>query len=250
MNDHSEAEWLREGERFDDLQRNNLKIIQKTEGFRFGMDAVLLSGFANVKPKERVMDLCSGNGIIPLLLSAKTPGEHFFGLELLAENVEMARRSVAYNGLTERITIEEGDVRLAAKQFGPASFDVITCNPPYMKSGHGLQAEGDLRLAARHEIFLTLPQLIEQAAKLLRAKGRAYFVHRPFRLTELIVCMHEFGLEAKRMRLVYPYANKEPNMVLVEGIRGGKPYLHVDPPLVVYEKVDKYSKEILDTYGY
>lgn len=248
--ENDEVCWLREGERFDDLQRNRLKIIQKTDGFRFGMDAVLLSGFAKVKPGECAMDLCCGNGIIPLLLSAKTGGRHFYGLELLPENVEMARRSVAFNGLEDRITIEEGDVREAAKHFGTASFDVVTCNPPYMKSGHGLQSEGDLRLAARHEVFLTLPEAVEQAAALLRPKGRVYFVHRPFRLTELVVCMHESGVEAKRMRLVYPYADREPNMVLVEGIRGGRPYLNVDPPLVVYEETDKYTREILETYGY
>ena len=162
----------------------------------------------------------------------------------------MANRSVAFNGLTENISIVEGDVRRAAELFGAASFEVVTCNPPYMKAGHGLESEGDLRLAARHEIFLTLPEMVEQAAKLLVPKGRAYFVHRPFRLTELFGCMHEFGLEAKRMRLVYPYVDKEPNMVLVEGIRGGKPYLKIDPPLVVYEETDKYTREILETYGY
>ena len=250
MSNRPEEGWLKEGERFDDLQRNHLKIIQKTEGFRFGMDAVLLSGFTKVKPGERVMDLCSGNGIIPLLLSAKTPGKQFVGLELLPENVEMANRSVAFNGLEECITIIEGDVRRAVETFGGASFDVVTCNPPYMKAGHGIRSEGDLRLCARHEICLTLPEMVEQVVKLLKPKGRAYFVHRPFRLTELFGCMHDAGLEAKRMRLVYPYADKEPNMVLVEGIRGGKPYLKVDPPLVVYEETDKYSREILETYGY
>lgn len=243
-------DWLKDGERFDDLQRNGLRIIQREDGFCFGMDAVLLSGFAKVKPDETVMDLCSGNGIIPLLLSAKTKGRHFTGLELLAENVDMARRSVAANGLEEKITIEQGDVKDAVERFGGSSFDVVTCNPPYMKSGHGLENADDARTIARHEVKLSLSEMITQATGLLRPKGRAYFVHRPFRLTELIVCMHEAGLEMKRLRMVHPFADREPNMVLVEGVRGGKAYLKVDAPLVVYEKPDVYTKEIIETYGY
>ena len=249
MRDEGQS-WLKDGERFDDLQRNGLRIIQRADGFCFGMDAVLLSGFAKVKPGERVMDLCSGNGIIPLLLSAKTQGKHFTGLELLAENVDMAQRSVAANGLNERIAMEQGDVRDATERFGRASFDVVTCNPPYMKGGHGLQNADDARTIARHEVKLSLSEMITQTAGLLRPKGRAYFVHRPFRLTELVVLMHEAGLEMKRLRMVYPFADREPNMVLVEGVRDAKPYLTVDPPLVVYEKPDVYTREIIEVYGY
>ena len=250
MSSLMQEKWLRDGERFDDLQRNGLQIIQREGGFCFGMDAVLLSGFAKVKPDEKVMDLCSGNGIIPLLLSVKTRGKHFTGLELLQENVDMAQRSVAVNELDDRITITQGDVRNAVALYGGASFDVVTCNPPYMKGGHGLENADDARTIARHEVKLPLSEMITQAAGLLRPKGRAYFVHRPFRLTELVVLMHEAGLEMKRLRMVYPFADREPNMVLVEGIRDGKPYLNVEPPLVVYEKPGVYTREIVEVYGY
>ena len=246
----SDAAWLKEGERFDDLQRNQLKIIQSEKGFRFGMDAVLLSGFVRVQRNENAMDLCSGNGIIPLLLSAKTEGKRFTGLELLAESADMAARSVAYNGLWNRISIVCGDVRDAAAQFGGSSFDVVTCNPPYMKGGHGLANADDAVTIARHEVKLTLEELVRAAAFLVRPKGRVYLVHRPFRLTELIVRMHEADIEVKRLRMVHPYADRKPNMVLVEGVRGGKPYLTVEPPLVVYEQPGIYTKEILTTYGY
>ena len=246
----NDAAWLKEGERFDDLQRNQLKIIQSEKGFRFGMDAVLLSGFVRVQRNENAMDLCSGNGIIPLLLSAKTEGKRFTGLELLAESADMAARSVAYNGLWNRISIVCGDVRDAAVQFGGSSFDVVTCNPPYMKGGHGLANADDAVTIARHEVKLTREELVRAAAFLVRPKGRVYLVHRPFRLTELIVRMHEADIEVKRLRMVHPYADRKPNMVLVEGVRGGKPYLTVEPPLVVYERPGIYTKEILTTYGY
>ena len=248
----SEEKWdflLRDGERMDDLQVKGLQILQRENGFCFGMDAVLLSAFAKIHAKERVIDLCTGNGIIPLLLSAKTPAEQITGVELLPENADLARRSVLLNGLEDRITIVEGDVKGISGQLGEAAFDVVTCNPPYMKGGHGLDNADRTKTFARHEVALTLEEMVKEAAKLLRMKGRAYFVHRPFRMTELVVAMHQYGLEAKTMRFVYPFSDKEPNMVLVEGVRGAKPYLRVQAPLVVYEAPDVYTQEVKRMYS-
>lgn len=238
------------GERLDDLQRNGYKIIQNPEKFCFGMDAVLLSGFAKVKPGEEVIDLGTGTGIIPILLEAKSRGHHFTGLEIQPESADMATRSVAYNGLQDKISIVTGDLKDAAKTFGASSFDVVTSNPPYMTKDHGLINSGDAKTIARHEIYCNLEDLISTTAKLLKPGGRCYFVHRPFRLVEIMSLMSQYKIEPKRMQLVYPYVDKEPNMVLIEGLRGGKPRLTVEKPLIVYEKPGVYMPEIYDIYGY
>ncbi|MDD6193827.1 MAG: tRNA1(Val) (adenine(37)-N6)-methyltransferase [Lachnospiraceae bacterium] len=238
------------GERLDDLQRNGYKIIQNPEKFCFGMDAVLLSGFAKVKPGEEVIDLGTGTGIIPILLEAKSRGHHFTGLEIQPESADMATRSVAYNGLQDKISIVTGDLKDAAKTFGASSFDVVTSNPPYMTKDHGLINSGDAKTIARHEIYCNLEDLISTTAKLLKPGGRCYFVHRPFRLVEIMSLMSRYKIEPKRMQLVYPYVDKEPNMVLIEGLRGGKPRLTVEKPLIVYEKPGVYMPEIYDIYGY
>ncbi|MEE3481395.1 MAG: tRNA1(Val) (adenine(37)-N6)-methyltransferase [Lachnospiraceae bacterium] len=241
---------LRETERIDDLQRNNLKIIQDPSKFCFGMDAVLLSGFASVKAGEKAIDLGTGTGIIPLLLSAKTDGDHFTGLEIQADMAEMAARSVAMNDLIERITIDCGDIKEASEKYGASSFDVVTSNPPYMIGGHGLQNPESAKAIARHEVKCTLDDIVRETASLLVPHGRCYFVHRPFRLVDLFVSMRNYGIEPKRMRLVYPYADREPNMVLVEGARGGNPRLAVEKPLVVYNPDGSYTDEIVEIYSF
>lgn len=237
-------------ERLDELHRNGYFIIQNPSRFCFGMDAVLLSGFAWVKPGERAIDLGCGNGIIPILLEAKTPGEHFTGLEIQKENVDMARRSVAFNHLEDKITIEEGDIKDASKTFGASSFHVVTTNPPYMTGNHGLTNSNPSKAIARHEILCTLEDVIAQASRLLMNKGRFYMVHRPFRLTEIMCLMHQYGIEPKRMKLVHPFVDKEPNMVLIEGLRGGNSRITVEKPLIVYQKPGVYTDEIYDIYGY
>lgn len=242
--------YKKEGERIDDLQRNGLKILQDPRRFCFGMDAVLLSGFAKVRKDERVLDLGTGTGILPLLLSAKTEGREFVGLEVQAESADMAERSVRMNGLTDRIRIVRGNVRNAEELFGPSSFDVVVSNPPYMIDHHGIHNPNDAKLIARHEVLAGLEDFIQQTARILRPKGRCYFVHRPFRLADLIVLMRQYGLEPKRMRLVYPFVDREPNMVLLEGVRNGNPRLTVEKPLIVYKAVGQYTDEIHDLYGF
>lgn len=239
---------LKEHERLDDLQ-NGYFIIQNPENFCYGVDAVLLSGFARVKPGERVLDLGTGTGIIPILLKAKTPGEHFTGLEIQEESAEMARRSVAYNHLEDAVTIQTGDIREAAAIFGRASFSVVTCNPPYMTGSHGLVNPHLPKAIARHEVLCTLEDVIAQASRVLEPRGRFYMVHRPFRLAEIMGTMMKYKLEPKRMRLVYPYVDKEPNMVLIEGLLGGNPRITVEKPLIVYERPGVYTEEIRRIYG-
>lgn len=241
---------LKEGERLDDLHRNGFQIIQNKEKFCFGMDAVLLSGFAKVKEGEKVLDIGTGTGIIPILLAAKTPGQHFTGLEIQPESADMARRSVVLNHLEEKISIVEGDVREADQLFSAASFDVITSNPPYMTGSHGLVNPDMPKAIARHEICCTLEDLVSQTEKLLRPGGRFFMVHRPFRLAEIMTVLTAHHLEPKRMRLVYPFVDKEPNMVLLECIRGGKPRITVEKPLIVYKEPGVYQDEIYTIYGY
>ena len=240
---------LKEHERLDDLQ-NGYFIIQNTQDFCYGIDAVLLSGFAKVKKGERALDMGTGTGIIPILLKAKTQGEHFTGLEIQERSAEMARRSVAYNHLEDTVTIRTGDIKEAAAIFGRASFSVVTCNPPYMTGSHGLTNPHLPKAIARHEVLCTLEDVISQASQVLKPHGRFYMVHRPFRLAEIMVTMSRYRLEPKRMKLVYPFVDKEPNMVLIEGLKGGCPRVTVEKPLIVYEKPGVYTSEIYDIYGY
>lgn len=235
------------GERVDDLQ-NGLFVIQDPKKFCFGMDAVLLSGFARVKRGEGALDMGTGTGIIPILLSDRTDGEHFTGLEIQHECAEMADRSVRYNGLEDRVRIVEGDIREAAGIFGAASFDVVTCNPPYMIGQHGLTNPHLPKAIARHEILCSFDDVACQAARVLKDRGRFFLVHRPFRLVELMATLTKYKLEPKRMQLVYPFIDKEPNMVLIEACKGGNSRIRVERPLVVYERPGVYTEDVLELY--
>lgn len=240
---------LKEEERLDDLQVNGYEIIQHPGKFCFGMDAVLLSNFARVKKGEKVLDLGTGTGIIPILLTAKTEGEQFIGLEIQEESADMAQRSVAHNGLENKVEIVTGDIKEAATIFGPASFDVITTNPPYMIGQHGIANTSDTKAIARHEVLCTLDDILRESARILKPGGRFYMVHRPFRLAEILSKMVHEGIEPKRMRMVHPFIDKEPNMVLIEGKRGGNSRMTVERPLVVYKETGVYSDELLGEYG-
>ena len=304
----TENEYLRPGERIDDLQRGGstpgqinsrlqtfdadcgeknapqpcgLRIIQDPARFCFGMDAVLLSAYVQMKKARRGLDLGTGNGIIPILLSDRTDCEHLTGLEIQPASADLAERSVALNGLQDRISIVQGDIREADRIFAAASFDFITSNPPYRTAGSGkVSGKGnrkagsqdggksadqksarqdisaltdplqglDPRAIARHELLCTFDDVARVAAKLLRPGGHFYLVHRPLRLPELITTLCRRGLEPKRMRLVYPHADQAPNMVLLDCVRGGGPELRVEPPLIVYEKDGTYTPELLQIY--
>ncbi|MCR4589638.1 MAG: tRNA1(Val) (adenine(37)-N6)-methyltransferase [Lachnospiraceae bacterium] len=241
---------LKEGERFDDLQRNGYEIIQDKDRFCFGMDAVLLSGFATVKSGGRLMDLGTGTGILPILLSAKTGGKHFTGLEIQHDSADMARRSVIHNRLEDRIDIIEGDIKEARQLFGAASFDTVVSNPPYMTEDGGLKNPDEPKAIARHEILCTLSDVVEAAAYLLKEGGAFYMVHRPWRLPEIFSEMQKKKIEPKRMRMVYPSMDKEPNMVLIGGRKGGGPGLKCEKPLIINGEDGKYTREITEVYGY
>ena len=227
---------IRPGERPDDLQIGGLELIQDPEKFCFGVDAVFLSDFVRVRPGESVLDVGTGNGIIPVLLSAKTEARHITGLEIQADTAEMARRSVAHNHLEDRIDIVTGDIKEAAELFRPAFFDVITTNPPYMLADHGIRNPDDAKAVARHEILCTLDDILRESMRLMQDKSRFYMIHRPFRLTEIMIKMHEYKIEPKRIRFIHPYIDKEPTMVLIEGVRGAKPRVTVEPPLIIFDR--------------
>jgi tRNA1Val (adenine37-N6)-methyltransferase len=248
MKNNLQNSLVKQGERVDDLQ-NGFFVIQDPEKFCFGMDAVLLSGFAKIKKGEQVLDMGTGTGIIPILLKAKTPGQHFTGLEIQEECAKMASRSVRYNGLDSDIDIVCGDIKEAAEIFGAASFHAVTCNPPYMIGQHGLQNPYMAKAIARHEILCTLEDVVSQAARVLKDRGRFYMVHRPFRLAEIFQALTKYKLEPKRMQLVYPFVDREPNMVLIEALKGGNSRITVEKPLIVYEKPGVYTQDILKIYG-
>lgn len=241
---------LKENERIDDLNRCGYKIIQNTSKFCFGMDAVLLSSFAKANEGDKVIDLGTGTGIIPILMEAKTKADSFIGLEIQEESVDMAKRSVLMNGQEKKITIVYGDIKTASKDLGAAMFDVVTTNPPYMNNSHALVNPNEAKAIARHEIMCDLEDVVREGAKLLKVGGKMYMVHRPFRLIEIVSEMKKYKLEPKRIRFVHPYVDKEPNMVLIEAAKGGKPMVKVEKPLIVYKDVNIYTDEIHEIYGF
>lgn len=241
---------LKQNERIDDLHRKGYRIIQNPEKFCFGIDAVLLSGFVQVKKGAKVLDLGTGTGIISILVEAKTQAGHISALELQEESVDMARRSVKLNDLEDKISVLQGDIKEASYMFQEASFDVITTNPPYMTENHGLVNPDMPKAIARHEIYCTLEDVVRESAKLLKMSGKFFMVHRPYRLVEIINTLSKYKLEAKRIRFVHPYQDKEPNMVLIEAVKGGRARVKIEPPLIVYEEVNVYTSEIYEIYGY
>lgn len=238
-----------ERERIDDLGIKGYRIIQKEQGFCFGMDAVLLSDFASVRDGGRVLDLGTGTGILPILMEAKTKASYVAGLEIQSEMAKMAKRSVQLNHLESKIEIVEGDIKEASAIFSHDSFDVITSNPPYMIGQHGLVNPSDTKAVARHEILCTFSDISDAARKLLKNRGKLFLVHRSFRLAEILNQLSKDGLEPKRIRFVHPYQEKESNIFLLEAVKGGKSRMVIEPPLVVYKAPNQYTDEIYKIYG-
>ena len=234
-------------ERLDDLQIRGLFIIQDTRGFCFGTDAVLLSDFADIKKGGKVLDMCTGMGIVPLLLSAKTEAAHIVGMEIIESVADMAQRSVIYNKI-ENIEIINGDIKNAVQIFGKCAFDAVTCNPPYKKAGSGLVNPDDIKAVSRHEILCTLDDVVYNASAVLKDGGKLFMVHRPSRLADIFAAMHKYSLEPKRLRLVAPYEGKEPNLVLIEAAKGGHSFLKVEPVLNMYTADGEYTNEVLKIY--
>ena len=245
------GELLREecGERLDDLQCNGLYLIQDPDKFCFGIDAVLLSNFVKVKKNGHVVDLCTGSGIVPILLSAKTGAKKITGIEIQSDIADMARRSISYNKLDEKIDIINDDISNALKYINNCSVDSVCVNPPYMKDTTAIK-NPDLPMAiARHELLTDLDTVINIASKLLKESGKFFMVHRPSRLSEIFASMRQNRIEPKRLRFIHPYIESKANLVLIEGAKGSGVWLDVEPPLVVYKDKNVYTDEVLKIYG-
>ena len=241
--------YICENETIDDLQYKNLKLIQKKDGFRFGIDAVLLANFVDVKKGGRVMDLGTGTGIIAVLLAGKTAAGLIVGLEIQPEMAEMASRSVKLNNLEERVKIVNGDIRKAVENFGSSAFDVVLTNPPYMNRGGGLINPSEAKAISRHEIMCTLEDVVRAGGSLLAPGGQFAMVHRPERFVDAVCLMRTHGIEPKIVRFVHPSPYKKANLFLIKGARGGKPQLKMLEPLYVHDECGNYSKEIIRIYG-
>jgi len=240
---------INDGERVDDLQCKGLRLIQKEEGFCFGVDAVLLANFADVRKNDRVIDLGTGTGIIPILLAGKTQAASLVGLEIQEQMVEMAQRSVLLNDLQDRVKIVCGDIKDPFKFFKPASFDVVVTNPPYINRGGGIVNPLDTKAISRHELFCSLEDVIRTSSKLLVPCGRFAMVHKPERLADIIYLMRTWKIEPKYLRFVHPSPYKKPNLLLIRGIKNGNPELKMMEPLYVYDENGNYSDEINRIYG-
>ncbi|MDE6357482.1 MAG: tRNA1(Val) (adenine(37)-N6)-methyltransferase [Eubacteriales bacterium] len=235
---------LKENERIDELHRNGYVIIQDTKRFCFGMDAVLLSSFANAQKGDKVFDIGTGTGIIPILMEAKTKASEFFAIDIQEESVDMAKRSISLNKLEHKIKVYHLDIKNVFDKFEKNTFNVVTSNPPYMNMGGGILNDFSPKAIARHEILCNLDDILKGASGLLKPKGKFFMVHRPNRLADIIEGLRKYKLEPKTIRFVQPYENKEPNMVLIEAVKNGGAMLKVLPTLIVYNENREYTKEI------
>ena len=240
---------LNEGEKIEDLQCEGLKIIQNKKWFCFGMDAVLLANYCDIKNNSKIVDLGTGTGIIPILLSGKKDYSKAYALEIQEEVAETAKRSVELNNLQEKIEILNIDLKDAEKYLETNSFDAVISNPPYKLNNSGIINPSDKKAISRHEIKCTLEDVIKTAAILLKQYGRFYMVHRPDRLADIICLLRKYRLEPKQIRFVHPKASAKPNMVLIRASKNGNPELKFDPPLYIYDDEGKYTKDVYEIYG-
>ena len=242
---------LKPNERIDDLQLNNLKIIQNSKEFCFGIDSVLLSDFAmGAKKHKNVVDLCTGNGVIAILLSAKMPkAKSITGVEIQEYSAELATRSVKMNNLDNKITIINKDLKKIKNDIQAGSIDLVVCNPPYKPKGSGIINEKDSKTIARHEISCTLEDIIKEASRELNFGGSFCMVHKVERMADILCLLRKHDLESKRMRLIYPKVGEPANLVLIEGVKGGKPFLNMEAPIYVYKNEDEYTEQIYEIYG-
>lgn len=242
-------EFVKPGERIDNLERGGLKIIQDPRAFCFSVDAVLLAHFAPVQNYDRVMDLCTGSGVIPLLLSTRRKGLNQVGMELCAATAERAQRSMRLNGLEESIEVVTGDVRQVRQLFPSRRFNLVTVNPPYLPLGQGETSEKEARCTARHEVTLTLAEVVRAAAYLLPTGGRLAMVHRACRLVDILISLRENRVEPKRLRFVHAKAKAPASLVLVEAVRDAKPLLTVGRPIYIHQEDGTYTAELQELYA-
>ncbi len=239
---------LKEHERIEDLQFKGLRIIQNKNKFRFGTDAVLLSHFAGIRKGDRVVDLGTGTGIIPILLAGRMAEASIIGVEIQSDMVEMSNRSIKMNRLETRVEIVEADLKDAPEKLGKGSFSLVVSNPPYKKAGSGITNPQDDMAIARHEILCTLEDVLLSASKLLQAGGRFAMVHRPERMMDILMGMRSVHLEPKRIRMVHSLIHKAPSLVLIEAVSHGKPFLTLMPPLIMYDENNQYTDQLKEIY--
>ncbi len=240
---------LKDNERIDDLQLNNLKIIQNKEGFCFGIDAVLLSNFAkDIRSNAKVLDLGTGTGIVGTLLCAKTKLSKIYGIDIQKDVCDMASRSVKLNNLEDKFEIINTNIKDLLNIFEADSFDAIVSNPPYKKDNSGLKNESETKLISRHEITATLEDFVSISSKLLNSNGSLYMVHRPERLSDLFHLLKKYGLEPKILRMVQSYTDSKPKLILVKATKNAKSFLNITEPLIIYNKDGSYTDEVLKIY--
>lgn len=243
------VDLIKDDETLEDLQLSGLRIIQKKNGFRFGVDAVFLSDFAKDIRASEMLDMCTGSGVIPVLLSAKTNIPKIYGIEIQEEILKTAKRSVELNGLEERIFLECGDIKNGHRIYGKRRFDLITCNPPYMPKGTAVKNESETKIIARHEVMCTLEDVIRSAGLMLKQQGHLVLVHKPSRLADILCLMRNFDIEPKRIRFIHKTADKEPSLVLVDGAYKGGRELRIMPPLYLYDENGEETLELKRIYG-
>ena len=241
---------LKENERLDDLQINNLKIIQNKNGFCYGIDSVLISDYAKkMKKNAKIIDLGTGTGVIAILLTAKVNPKKIIGVEIQDSIAEMAKRSVCLNHLENKVEILNEDIRKLDKILENNSFDVIVTNPPYMKVNTGLKNENSVKLISRHEVECNIEDIARISHRLLNENGEIYMVHRPDRLVDIMEIFRKYKLEIKELRMVYSKENMQANLVLIKAVKNAKPFLKIDRPLYVYKEDGEYTREILEIYN-
>lgn len=239
-----------ENERIDDLEFKGLKIIQNKDGFCFGIDSILLSDFAKeIKKGSKVIDLGTGTGIIGILLCMKTELSKIIGVEIQKEVYDMAKRSIKLNNLENKFEIINENIKNLENIIETGTFDAVVTNPPYKKIGTGLTNENEKKLISRHEITANLEDFIKVSSKMLKDKGTLYMVHRPDRMVDIIELLRKYKLEPKRIKFVYPNANKDANLILLKAVKNANPFLKIEKPLYVYNQNGEYTDEILKIYG-
>lgn len=243
------ADLIKPDESVEDLQLAGLRLIQKKNGFRFGVDAVLLSDFAKDIRADRMLDMCTGSGIVPVLMWAKTTIPEIFGIEIQEEIFDTAKRTVELNGISDRVFLENGDIKNGYEIYGKRSFGLITCNPPYMPAGAAVKNELTAKVIARHEVMCTLEDVVSSAAMLLKQQGHLVLVHKPTRLADIICLMRKYEIEPKRIRFIHKQKDTEPSLVLVDGAYKGGRELRIMPPLYMYDENGEETLELKRIYG-
>ncbi|EJO5346138.1 tRNA1(Val) (adenine(37)-N6)-methyltransferase [Clostridium botulinum] len=240
---------IKKDETLDDLQLKGIHVIQKKEAFRFGIDAILLANFPKIKNGFKIVDLCTGTGIIPFILAGKTNASNIIGIEIQKEIVDMAKRSIKYNNLSKKIKFIEGDLKDIDLLKGIEKVDVVTVNPPYKTQGTGIINVNDRNAISRHEICCNLDDVVKAGKILLKDRGRFYMIHRPDRIVDIMNVMRKYHIEPKLIRTIHPSVDKSPSMVLIEGQKNGGKFLKWDNPLYIYDENNNYTDEVKKIYG-